>query len=160
MQARAKFLGHPIHQMLIAFPLGGLGAAVIFDIVGLVTGAGRWSEIAFWMILFGILSGAAAAVFGLIDWLAIPQGTRARRLGAWHGGGNALVLLLFAGSLFLRWPTPTSASALALLLAFLGFGVAGITGWMGGELVDRLGVGVHEGAHLDAPSSLGHQRNR
>lgn len=154
MQARAKLLGHPVHQMLIALPLGGLSAAVLFDIIGLVTGGGRWTEIAFWMIAFGIATGVIAAVFGLLDWTAIPQGTRARRLGALHGVGNAIVVALFAASWALRWPDPATASVVAVLLSFLGFGVAGITGWMGGELVDRLGVGVHEGAHVNAPSSL------
>jgi uncharacterized membrane protein len=140
--------------MLIALPLGGLSAAVLFDIIGLVTGSGRWTEIAFWMIAFGIVTGLIAAVFGLLDWTAIPKGTRARRLGALHGVGNVLVVTLFALSWVLRWPEPATATVVAVLLSFLGFGVAGITGWMGGELVDRLGVGVHEGAHVNAPSSL------
>ena len=78
MQARVKILGHPVHQMLIVFPLGALGAAVVFDIIGLISGGGaRWHEIAFWMIAFGIITGLIAAVFGLIDWLGIPRGTRA-----------------------------------------------------------------------------------
>ena len=42
----------------------------------------------------------------------------------------------------------------ALVLSFAGFVLAGVTGWLGGELVDRLGVGVDDGAHLDAPNSL------
>src|SRR5690606_16967772 len=127
MQARAKLLGHPVHQMLIALPLGGLSAAVLFDIVGLVTGSGRWTDIAFWMIVFGVVTGLIAAVFGLIDWTAIPNGTRAKKIGAVHGIGNVVVVLLFTLSLLLRWPTPESASALALLLSFVGFGIAGVT---------------------------------
>ena len=42
----------------------------------------------------------------------------------------------------------------SIILSLLGAGLAVVTGWLGGELVDRLGVGVHEGAHLNAPSSL------
>lgn len=154
MQTRARLLGHPVHQMLIALPLGGLSAAVIFDIIGLVSDSGRWTEIAFWLIVFGIVSGLVAGLFGLIDWTGIPKGTRAKRVGTLHGLGNVAVLALFALSLAVRWPTPQEASAIAVLLSFIGFGLAGVTGWLGGELVDRLGVGVHEGAHLNAPSSL------
>ncbi len=81
MHARARLFGHPIHQMLIVFPLGLLATAVIFDVIHLVTGNIRWAEIAFWLIAAGILGGLAAAPFGLIDWLGIPGGTRAKRVG-------------------------------------------------------------------------------
>src|SRR5690606_22380123 len=64
MQARARLLGHPVHQSLVAFPLGGLGAGILFDIVGLVSGGGRWHDVAYWVMLFGIITGLIAAVFG------------------------------------------------------------------------------------------------
>ena len=89
-----------------------------------------------------------------IDWVAIPSGTRAKRIGALHGIGNVVVVLLFAGSAWLRWDSPQAPIALALMLSFGGLVLALITGWLGGELVDRLGVGVDEGAHVNAPSSL------
>src|SRR5688500_9748365 len=106
MESRAKLLGHPIHQMLVVFPLGLLGTAVIFDIIAFALGQGYWSEIALWMMVPGIVTGLLAAPFGLIDWLAIPAGTRAKRIGAIHGLGNVVVLVLFAGSALLRWPAP------------------------------------------------------
>jgi len=67
-----------------------------FDIVALATGQGYWSEIAYWMIAAGAVTGLVAAPFGFIDWLAIPSGTRAKRIGAGHGLRNVLVILLFA----------------------------------------------------------------
>lgn len=154
MESRAKLFGHPIHQMLIVFPLGTLGGSVIFDVVYLITNTGRWADIAFWMIAVGVVSGLLAAVFGLIDWLAIPAGTRAKRIGLLHGVGNVVVVVLFAASWFLRRPDPLAPSLLPIVLSFAGLGLATVTGWLGGELVDRLGVGVDDGAHLDAPSSL------
>lgn len=96
MESRAKLLGHPVHQMLIVFPLGLLAMAVIFDVVALGTGEGYWSEIAFWMIAAGGVTGLVAAPFGFVDWRAIPPGTRAKRVGAIHGIGNVIVVLLFA----------------------------------------------------------------
>ncbi|HKG92251.1 MAG TPA: DUF2231 domain-containing protein [Gemmatimonadaceae bacterium] len=154
MEARAKLLGHPVHQILIVFPLGLLATAVIFDVIRLVSGNGYWSEIAYWMIAAGVVGGLAAAPFGTIDWTKIPAGTRAKRVGALHGVGNVLVVVLFAASWLLRRDDPRAPEALALALSFAGAGLALVTGWLGGELVDRLGVGVDEGAHLDAPSSL------
>lgn len=158
MESRAKLFGHPIHQMLIVFPLGLLATALGFDVIRLVTGNGYWSEIAFWLIAAGILTGLLAAPFGAIDWVAIPPGTRAKRIGALHGAGNVVVLLLYAASWWLRRPDPTIPSLMALALAFAGGGLALITGWLGGELVDRLAVGVDDGAHVDAPSSLSRRR--
>jgi uncharacterized membrane protein len=158
MESRAKLLGHPIHQMLIVFPLGLLAMAVIFDAFTLVLGNGYWSEIAFWMIAAGVVTGLIAAPFGVIDWLAIPSGTRAKRVGAIHGLGNVVVVGLFAFSWLLRRDAPAAPEALAFVLGYAGAGLALFTGWLGGELVDRLAVGVDEGAHVDAPSSLRSRR--
>lgn len=163
MESRAKALGHPIHQMLVPFPFGLLATSVVFDIVYLfvsdATRAHTMSVVAFWMIAAGVVGAVVAAPFGLIDYLAIPAGTRAKRIGLLHGLGNVVVLLLFAASLWMRYGSPAieftrRPTTLALALSFAGFALAGLTGWLGGELVDRLGVGVDDGAHLDAPSSL------
>ena len=155
MESRAKALGHPIHQMLIPFPFGLLSTAVIFDIIYLVWGNPTMVTVSYWMMIAGIIGGVVAAPFGLIDWLAIPKGTRAKSVGMIHGLGNVVVLLLFLGSWYLRYTTPFYVpSTPALLLSFVGFALAGVTGWLGGELVDRLSVGVDDGANLNAPSSL------
>jgi uncharacterized membrane protein len=154
MESKAKLFGHPIHQMLIVFPLGLLATALAFDALTLATRNGYWSEVAFWMIAAGVITGLLAAPFGFIDWLAIPAGTRAKRIGALHGGGNVVVVALYAVSWLTRMNAPASPAVLSYVLAFAGGGIALFTGWMGGELVDRLAVGVDDGAHVDAPSSL------
>jgi uncharacterized membrane protein len=141
--------------MLIVFPLGLLATAVVFDILGLITDRPGFAIAAAYAIAAGILGGLVASLFGVIDWLAIPPGTRARRVGTLHGVGNVVVVLLFAGSWLHRaGAVEWDPSAWALILGFVGLAVAGVTGWLGGELVDRLGVGVTEGANVDAPSSL------
>jgi uncharacterized membrane protein len=154
MEARAKALGHAVHPMLIVFPLGLLATAVIFDILHLITDRQGFAVAAGYMIAAGIIGGVVAAVPGLVDWLAIPAGTRAKRIGALHGIGNVVVLVLFAISWLLRTDAGWDPGAFAIILGFAGLAVSGVTGWLGGELVDRLGVGVDEDAHLDAPSSL------
>ncbi|MDQ3997034.1 MAG: DUF2231 domain-containing protein, partial [Gemmatimonadota bacterium] len=123
-------------------------------VVNLVSGNGYWSEIAYWMIVAGVIGGLAAALFGLIDWTKIPAGTRAWRIGLLHGVGNVGVVVLFVASWLLRRDDPRAPETLALVLSFAGAGLSLVTGWLGGELVDRLAIGVDEGAHVDAPSSL------
>jgi len=155
VESRIKLLGHPVHPMLIVYPLALLSAAVIFDVLYVVTGNGDLATFSFWALAAGLVGGAAAAVFGLIDWLAIPRGTRAKRLGALHGIGNAIVVALFTLSFLLRVDAATYLpDALPLVLGLLGAGLALATAWLGGELVYRLGVGVDADAHLDASSSL------
>jgi uncharacterized membrane protein len=154
MRAKARLLGHPIHQMLIVFPLGLLATSLFFDIARLSSGNPQWGLISYWLIFVGIISGLVAAVFGLIDWLAIPSGTRAKRIGLLHGGGNVVVVLLFIGSCLLRRDDPGHPEGAAIFLSVAAVLLALVTGWLGGELVDRLGVGVDEGANVDAPSSL------
>jgi uncharacterized membrane protein len=154
MEARAKLLGHAVHQMLVVLPLGLLAGAIAFDVVALVGGNGYWSEIAYWLIAAGVVGGLVAAPFGLIDWTKIPGGTRARRVGVLHALTNVVMLLLFAWSWLLRGDDPRTPEAFARVLSFAGGALSAVGGWLGGELVDRLGVGVDDGAHLDAPSSL------
>jgi len=158
MESRAKLFGHPIHPMLIVFPLGLLAMALIFDILHFAMDNGYWSEIAYWMIAAGVISGLVAAPFGLVDWLAIPSGTRAKRIGALHGVGNLVVVVLYAASWWMRRAAPQDPMAVAYVMSFAGGGIALFTGWLGGELVDRLAVGVDPGAHVDAPSSLRSRR--
>jgi uncharacterized membrane protein len=156
MESRAKFLGHAMHQILIPFPLGLLATAVIFDVIYVIWGNPTIATVAFYMIVAGIVGGLIAAPFGWIDWFAIPQNTRAKSVGLMHGGGNVLVLLLFIVSCWLRYGEHVDhrPETHALILSFAGFALAGLTAWLGGELVDRLGVGVDDGAHLDSPNSL------
>jgi uncharacterized membrane protein len=157
MESRAKALGHAIHPMLIPFPLGLLATAVVFDIVYLITDRPGFAVAAGYMIGAGIIGGLVAAPFGWIDWFKIPAGTRAKGLGLLHGLGNIVVVVLFAGSWLIRVNAGWEPTAWALVCSFAAVVLAVVTAWMGGELVERLGVGVDDGAGIDAPSSLSHR---
>jgi uncharacterized membrane protein len=155
MESRAKLAGHAIHPMLITLPLGLLGTAVIFDIIRAFTNEADLAVASFYMLAAGIIGGLLAAVFGLWDWLAIPARTRAKGIGALHGIGNVVVVVLFAVSWLLRrGQADYQPTGVAFWLGVLAVVLALATAWLGGELVERLGVGVDEGANLDAPSSL------
>ncbi|GHH33541.1 DUF2231 domain-containing protein [Lentzea cavernae] len=156
MRSRVRAAGHAIHPILIVFPLGLLTTSVAFDVLHLITDRVSFAFTAAHLIAAGLLMGVVTAVTGWLDWwLVVPQGTRARRIGLLHGLANAVVLVLFAISWAMRlseqdwvpqWP--------ALVAAWLGLLVSGAGGWLGGELVERLGISVEEGAHPDASSSL------
>ena len=155
MESRVKLFGHPIHPQLIVFPLGLLATAVIFDILFMVFNNRSFPTVSYYMIAAGILGGLLAAIFGFIDWLALPNGSRAKNIGLWHGLGNVVIVVLFAVSWFLRSDNVEFVpDGLALILSFAGFALALITGWIGGELVYRLGVAVDPGANVNAPNSL------
>jgi uncharacterized membrane protein len=153
MRARVRLLGHPVHQMLVVFPLGLLATAVVFDIIYLAGNSQIMAAVSYWMIAAGLFGGLLAAPFGFIDWMGIPEGTRAKRIGAMHGGGNVLVMILFAVSFLLR-DTNYAPQLGQIVWGFAGAAIALVTAWLGGELVDRLSVGVDEDAGVNAPSSL------
>jgi uncharacterized membrane protein len=161
MESRAKILGHPIHPMLVVVPLGLFVAAVVFDAIYLWRGSPSLVSVGYWNIAGGIVGGLLAAVFGLIDWLAIPAGTRAKRIGLFHAFTNVIALLGFALVFWIRYnegrPAPTAGLFTLEVIALI---VVAVGGWLGGELVDRLGVGVDTGANLDAPNSLTSKRPR
>jgi uncharacterized membrane protein len=154
MESRVKLAGHPAHPVLIVFPLGLLSTAVVFDILYLVTSAVRWTEVAYYLIGAGVIGGLAAAIPGWVDWAAIPVRTRAKRVGLVHGIGNVLVLGLFALSWLLRHPNSSQPPIGASVAGVVGVVLVSATAWLGGELVEHLGVGVDDGANLDAPNSL------
>jgi uncharacterized membrane protein len=154
MAGKINFLGHPVHPMLIVFPLGLLPTAVACDIIYLVRSNPNWGHIAYWLIAAGVITGLVAAFFGFMDWWALDKGTRAKRLGLWHLFAMGVTLILFAISWWLRRAAPDQPTLTAIVIGIVGlvFGLVG--GWLGGELVYRLSVGVDFDAHVDSPSSL------
>jgi uncharacterized membrane protein len=159
MESRVKFLGHPVHPMLIVLPVGLLSIGVVFDVVYIATKDALFAEVAYWNITVGIIGGLLAALFGFLDWLALPTGTRAKAIGAWHGGGNVLIVLLFAISWLLRQAGGHAylPNILPFVLALTGAVLALGTAWLGAELVYRMRVGVDADANVNATNSLAHE---
>lgn len=140
-QPRRRFTvyGYAVHPFLVILPLAIFGAAIVFDFSFLATGDGRWAEVAATLLPIGIAGGVLASIGGTIDWWFIPSGTRSKAIGAWHGAGNVVVTTLFALSWMERQPDPSSPGIVALLLTYTAAALLMLTGWLGSELVDRLG---------------------
>jgi uncharacterized membrane protein len=157
MKARVLMAGHALHAQLIVFPLGLLGISPLWDILRLTTGRPMWGAVAYWTILAGVISALVAAVPGYLDYRKIPQGTRAHRVGRLHLILNLTIVGLFVASLLLREAGPRdylAAGVPAMIPGWIAVALAVISGWLGGELVEVLGIGVHEDANPDAPSSV------
>jgi uncharacterized membrane protein len=155
MNSRLKVAGHAVHPMLIPIPLGMFIGTLVFDLIYLITDDPQYATVSFFMIATAVVGGVLAIATGAVDYGGIPKGTRAKRVATVHAIGNDIVVALFAVSWLLRLgPDDHEPSALALILTFVGAALSFLTGWLGGELVERLGVGVDDDAHLDASSSL------
>ncbi|MDQ2692299.1 MAG: DUF2231 domain-containing protein [Chloroflexota bacterium] len=155
MESKLKLFGHPIHPMLVVFPVGLFVMSVLFDILYLLTRNPDLAIASYYMIVAGLIGGVLAAIFGAIDWLGLPYNSRAWNMGIGHGIGNFVVLGLF----LLTWlrrrdNTDFIPETATLLLSALGLGLLLVTAWMGGELIYRLGVAVDRGANVNAPNSL------
>lgn len=141
--SKAAIFGHPLHPMIVPFPIAFLVGTLICDIVYAATGNPFWAEVAKWLLVPALVGGALAGALGLMDFTAIRR-AREGWIGWAHMGGNLGVLLLSAINLWLRWNDPAGAEStgmgLSVIVALLLVG----TGWLGGELVFRRRIGVIE----------------
>jgi len=146
MASPASIARHPIHPMLIPFPIALWVFSLVADLIYLWRGNLAWRDwVAFYTLLGGIIGAAAAAVPGLVDWLSITDG-EVKKIANWHARLNVIALLVFAASFYLR---TTGGAALVsgsytipVLLSVLGVILITISGWLGGEMVFKHGVAV------------------
>ena len=154
MESKTKLFGHPVHPILVAFPIALNAVAVLADVAYLITKDSMFAQMAFWLILLGVVAGLVAIVIGWRDWLAIPGNTRAKTIGLWHGFSADIFTLLFALSWWFRMPSPTAPSSVALIFSFIGFLVVPMVGWLGGELVFKHQIGVDQNISADIQQPL------
>ena len=154
MRAKVRLFGHPVHQMLVVFPLGLLAGSMITDMLAIALGSTLTALMSYGLIAGGLIGAAIAIPFGIADYIAIPRHTRAKRIGMLHGGGNILVSALFLLSWFLREPGLMPGSV-ALAFSFSAIAIALLTAWLGAEMVVRHAVGVDDDAGINAPPRRG-----
>ena len=155
MKSKIRIFGHPAHQAFVVIPAGLLIGSAGFDAFALIASTpASYHLTAHHMLAAGLVTGLMAAPVGTLDWLSIPSGTRAKRIGMFHACANVLALLVFGMSWFLRRNAPETPSLVAVGLSFFALGSLSLAAWFGGELVSRLGVGVSDSANLNATSSL------
>jgi uncharacterized membrane protein len=138
--------GHPFHPALVPLPIGAFVLSVVFDFASFfVDNPATFQTAAFWTIIIGLAGALLAAVFGLMDLLAIPRGTKAFATGVTHMTLNLIVVGLFAFSALARrgaYMENASVETLPFVLSLVAVGLLAISGWLGGELAYRYGVRV------------------
>lgn len=141
----ATILGHPIHPMVIPFPIAFLTGAIVTDVLHTITEENAWAEASFWLILSGLVTGAVAAAIGFIDFS--NERVRAHSIAWLHMGVNALALGLALINLLIR--PMQDVPLLGLMLSVAVGAVLTVGGWFGGELAYRHQVGVNPITHED-----------
>ncbi|MBA2564126.1 MAG: Rieske 2Fe-2S domain-containing protein [Gemmatimonadetes bacterium] len=149
MKSRANFLGHPLHPILIPFPLAFLTGALAFDAAGWCWTRPDWWSVGYYLAIAGVVMGLVAAVPGLIDYFAVvPPNSSAKQRATKHMLVNLAALALFAFSWLLRGDPSAAPDGLTLGVQVLGLVLLTSGGWMGGTLVYRNVIGVdHRYAH-------------
>ena len=144
MRSKASISGHPIHPMLIPFPLALWTTSFVVDILFYFLRHPTLLVIAKFMLAAGCIGAIAAAVPGIVDWLAIKDGD-AKKVANWHARLNIAALVVFAISFFLRLGSYSDLVGRKLTIPFLlslvGVIMIAISGWLGGELAFRYGIG-------------------
>src|ERR1051325_10833932 len=143
MRSKASVQGHPIHPMLVGFPIALWVAGFIFDLIGARgSNTGLWAA-GFYSIIAGCVMAVLAAGAGVIDWLySVPPESSAKNRGLLHGGLNSLALLLFIYVAY-RLGSPSSVpDGATLVLMAIGVVIVAISGWLGGTLVYRNQIGI------------------
>ena len=150
MASPASIGGHPIHPMIIPFPIALWVFSLAADVIYLWRGNPVWRDwIAFYSLLAGIISAAVAAVSGLIDWLSLTD-KAVVKIANWHARLNVIALIVFAGSFYLRTTSGarlvSDSYMIPVALSVLGVVLITISGWLGGEMVFKHGVAVSSGS--------------
>ena len=140
MSTPASIARHPIHPILVAFPIGLWVFSVVADLVShLGWGGAIWKDVAFYTLGGGIVGALLAAIPGFIDFLSITQ-ARARQVGIIHLVSNVIALVIFGASFWLRWIGVVGF--LPVLFSIVGLVALSAAGWFGGELVFVHNMGV------------------
>lgn len=145
----AAINGHPIHPMIVSFPIAFLVGALLTDSLYLATKSLFWAESSYWLLCAGLVMGTVAAIFGMADFFG-DRRISSKLVARIHFAGNAVALSLAGINLAIR--TLGTADGLypgGIALSAAVGALLGVTGWLGGELAYRHRVGVT--AHADVP---------
>ncbi|MBI2815860.1 MAG: DUF2231 domain-containing protein [Acidobacteria bacterium] len=145
MRSKAAIGDHPIHPALVPIPIGAFVLALIGDIMHSYNGELFWYQFALYCVGIGILTALIAAIFGFVDFVAVPMSTAARRLATMHLSLNLVAVVLYAVTFFLRLNNAayqTDRWTIAMVLEVVPLVMLAVSGWIGGQMayVHRVGV--------------------
>jgi len=141
MKDVARIGNHPIHPMLVSFPIGLWIFSLVTDILYRWSGNGTWALVAYYSMAGGIVGALLAAVPGFVDYLALKP-SRVKDIALWHMFINVSAVILFSINLYLRTVTPDVTGP--FILSIIGVLAILVSGWLGGQMVYVHGYGVDE----------------
>lgn len=142
MRSKANIKGHPLHPVLISFPIAFFVGTLLFEAIGVATGRGDLNHIAYYLEIAGIVFALLAAVPGVIDLVyTVPPKSSGKKRGVRHGIINVTVVIIFSIAWYMRRQPDTSVYLL-LALETVGVVLLTIAGWLGGTLVYRNEIGI------------------
>ncbi len=142
---QGRWLGHPLHPVLVHLPVGLWPTAFVLDIISIAVGSALAVKLSFWALVLGLLVAVLAIPAGRADWWDIPRGDRARRIGITHLSLNMMVIILVVMNIILRldsWSTATSVAIWSALLSGTTIILLGISGYLGGQMVYTYGASI------------------
>jgi uncharacterized membrane protein len=141
-QSTAKIAGHPLHPMLVNFPIAFFVGTLVSDIVYLNNGDMFWFTASYWLLAAGVVMALLAALMGFIDLLGDAR-IRALTIVWWHFIGNLVVVLVEAFNWYQRFTMgPGIVSSMGWILSLIAVLILCVTGWLGWEMVYRKRVGI------------------
>ena len=156
MTSTASIGKHPIHPVLVAFPIGLWVFSLLSDIIFLSGGNSAWSTVSRYSMRVGILGALLAALPGFVDLLTTPS-AKIKRIGAWHMSINLVVTAIFVVDFFLRANKP-GVPAGPFVLSIIGVALLAVSGWLGGEMVYVHGAGVQPPMAKPGPEAPARER--
>lgn len=151
LRSTASIAGHPVHPMLIPFPIAFFVATLACDLAFWQTENPYWATTSLWLLGAGLVMAALAAIAGLVDVFGEPR-IRALHDVWWHAGGNILMVLIQLYSWYARFSEGSAAIVpTGLVLSLVAVGIMLFTGWKGWQMVYRHHVGIS-----DEPDAHGH----
>lgn len=144
MVAKARIERHPIHPMLVPFPIGLWIFSLAADIIYRLGGNQIWTSVALYSMAGGIIGALVAALPGLLDYFSMKR-SRTKEIATWHMLLNVSALALFIINFALRLGMSLEATA-PFILSIIGVLFIMVSGWLGGHMVYVHGAGVEKGA--------------
>lgn len=144
MKSRASFRSHPLHPILIAFPIAFLTGTLVFHLAGILLEKYELNQVAYYLNVAGIVMGVVAAVPGIVDFIyTVPPKSSGKKRAATHGITNVTMLLIFTVACYFRQEPDFSQWAI-VAMEVAGVTLMSVAGWMGGTLVYRNQIGVDQ----------------
>ena len=142
MRSKAHIKSHPLHPILVAFPIAFFIGAFLFDLLSVIMERASFWQMGNYLAIAGIAGALLAAIPGVIDYFyTVPPKSSAKKRATQHGLINLLNVFLFCFAVYYRGGEDANP-VIVLVTEGIGIGLLSVAGWLGGTLVHRNQIGV------------------